>query len=111
MAEVEYRLGAPHIGLENRIRLQNPLLLTAPVIAGLTTVGSLLTVTDPTFRVGAVMGTLYYQWYRGGTPIGGATASTYTIVAADLAQRLSCRVHTFYSGYKKKYFSNVLVGT
>jgi aspartate 1-decarboxylase len=33
-----------------------------------------------------------YQWYRGGTPISGATASTYVTGASDLGAQLSVQV-------------------
>ena len=110
MSETEYRLGTPHIDQDHRIRLQNPLMLVAPVIAGTVTVSGVLTVTDPELRVGAVTDTLLYQWYRNGLPIDGETASTYTVVAADVDQRIRCLVWVVYAGFTKKWFSNALVG-
>jgi hypothetical protein len=36
--------------------------------------------------------TLSYQWLRGTTPISGATASTYTLAAADVGQAINVQV-------------------
>ena len=37
-------------------------------------------------------GTSTFRWLRGGTPIPGATASTYTLVAADSGQSITFEV-------------------
>ena len=37
-------------------------------------------------------GTIAYRWLRNGAPIGGATASTYTTVAADMGKAIQCQV-------------------
>jgi hypothetical protein len=46
-----------------------------------------------------VAATLQYQWYRGATPISGATGQSYTPVAADAAQHVWVRVTGSYGGY------------
>ena len=38
------------------------------------------------------LGEIYYQWNRGGTPINGATSSTYTLVAADVGHTITVTV-------------------
>ena len=45
--------------------------------------------------------TLTHQWYRGSTPITGATALTYTLVRADAGQRLTVRTTGTKKGYTK----------
>ena len=39
-----------------------------------------------------IMGTLSYQWNRGGTPIPGEIQSTYTVVQADIGQTITVTV-------------------
>jgi len=61
-----------------------------PSLTGSTRVGSVLTAhagtTSPAHPA------LAYQWYRGSTPISGATASTYRSTDADLGSRISARI-------------------
>lgn len=109
MAETEYRLGTPHIGQENRIRLQNPLLLTSPAVTGTLSLGQTLTCALGTYRVGAVVTGEVFQWYRNGLPISGATANTRVIAAADINQRIRCRVSVNRSGFWKRWFSNTVI--
>jgi prepilin-type N-terminal cleavage/methylation domain-containing protein len=59
--------------------ITTPLTAIAP-ITGTTTVGSVLTAGART----PAAATVSYQWKRDGVSIAGATASTYTLVAADL---------------------------
>ena len=62
----------------------------APVISGLTTVGSTLTSTTGTWTYSP---TAYaYQWKRNGTNIGSATASTYLLVSTDAGTSITCAV-------------------
>jgi hypothetical protein len=68
-----------------------PVNTVAPVISGSTTLGSVLTTTDGTWTGTATI-TFSYQWKRGGISIGGATASTYTLVAADSSANIICEV-------------------
>jgi hypothetical protein len=109
MSETEYRLGAPHIDQDNRIRLQSPLLLTAPAVTGTLSLGQTLTCALGTYRVGAVVSGEVFRWYRNGLPIAGATATTYVIAAADINQRIRCRVSVNYAGFWKRWFSNTVI--
>jgi hypothetical protein len=63
----------------------------ANVNGGITSaeVGTLLTCGNANFRGSP---TLAYQWLRDGTEVGGATASTYTPVEADVGGSLQCRI-------------------
>lgn len=78
---VHYRLGANLV----------PVNTVAPVASGSTTIGSVVTTTNGTWT-DAGSPTFTYQWKRNGTPIGGATSSTYTLVAADDAATILCTV-------------------
>jgi hypothetical protein len=62
-----------------------------PVISGTANVGQTLSVTDGTWA-GSASRTFSYQWTRDGSDISGATASTYTLVAADDETDLGCTV-------------------
>ena len=68
-----------------------PVNTVAPVVSGTATVGELLSTTDGTWT-GAPPITFTYQWQRNGSNIGSATASTYTLVAADAGNPIRCVV-------------------
>jgi hypothetical protein len=68
-----------------------PSNLTAPVISGTTTLGSTLTTTDGTWS-GTPTPTFTYQWYRGASPISGATSTTYVTTLADSTANITCQV-------------------
>jgi hypothetical protein len=68
-----------------------PVNTVAPVISGSTTLGSVLSTTNGTWTGTATI-TFSYQWKRGGVSIGGATSSTYTLVAADSSANITCEV-------------------
>jgi hypothetical protein len=63
----------------------------APVISGSSDIGSVLSTTDGTWS-GTIPITYTYQWKRNGVSILGATASTYTLVAADYNLPITCEV-------------------
>lgn len=68
-----------------------PVNTVAPAITGTNSVGSVLTCSQGTWTyLGDI--TYAYQWRRGGSPIGGATASTYTLVTADEGNTVDCVV-------------------
>jgi len=68
-----------------------PVNTVAPVVSGTATVGQTLTTTNGTWT-GAPAPTFTYQWQRTGVDIGGATSSTYVLVAADYANTIRCVV-------------------
>ncbi len=63
-----------------------PVNTTAPLVTGTTALSCTMGnwTNAPTSYA--------YQWLRGGTAIGGATANTYTVVGADSGTNVSCRV-------------------
>jgi hypothetical protein len=68
-----------------------PVNTAAPAVTGTATTGSTLTSTTGTWTGTATI-TYAYQWKRGGTNITGATASTYVLQVADVAQAIKCSV-------------------
>lgn len=69
-----------------------PLNLTGPSIAGTLAVGRTLAARAGSWRPAAVTFTHTYQWFRGTTPIAGATGRQYVVRAADLGKRLAVEV-------------------
>ncbi|MDD5350155.1 MAG: hypothetical protein PHQ12_08085, partial [Chthoniobacteraceae bacterium] len=72
--------------------LTPPTNTLAPSItpAGTLNVGDTLSLTSGTWTGYGY--TISYQWKRAGAAIVGATASTYTLVAADAGQTITCSV-------------------
>jgi hypothetical protein len=60
-----------------------------PAISGIAQVGQVLTVWP---GVWAPFGTFTYVWKNEGVAIGGATASTYTLVIGDIGDNITCTV-------------------
>ncbi|MBO0983341.1 hypothetical protein [Rathayibacter sp. SD072] len=77
----------------------NGAVLTGPIptITGTATVGQKLTAVPGTWAPAPV--TLAYQWKRAGVAISGATASTYTLVAADAGAAITVSVTGTKTGY------------
>ena len=73
-----------------------PVNTVVPTITGTAQVGQTLTATNGTWTNGTTSFT--YQWNRAGTPIGGATASTYVPVAGDIGNTLTVSVVARNSG-------------
>ena len=62
----------------------------APAATGILRVGRRLTCTMGTWsNAGAV--TIGFRWYRGSTPIAGASKQRYRLTAADRGKRVSCK--------------------
>lgn len=53
--------------------------------------------------------TFSYQWLRGATAIGGATAATYTVTVADEGEALQCLVSATTSGATTDALSDALI--
>lgn len=68
-----------------------PVNTVAPAVTGTAIEGYTLTTDDGTWTGDATI-VYTYQWNRGGTPIGGATANTHVLVAADEGQNVTCTV-------------------
>jgi hypothetical protein len=71
-------------------QILTPVNTAAPVASGTGTVGQTLTTTNGTWNYAPTSYT--YQWYRSGSPISGANASTYVLVAADSGKSVGCAV-------------------
>jgi hypothetical protein len=78
----------------------------APVISGTPLVGEVLTTTDGTWD-GIPTPTFAYQWKRGVTNVG-TNATTYTLVAADAGQSITCVVTATNAGGSANATSNAL---
>lgn len=69
---------------------QTPANTVAPALTGTAQVGSTLTITNGTWS-GSPIPTYARQWKRGASDVGTG-ASTYTIIAADAGQIMTCVV-------------------
>jgi hypothetical protein len=77
-------------GLEPPFPRVTPLNTILPAISGTVQVGQTLSATNGTWTNNPTSFT--YQWNRSGAPIGGATASTYVPVSADVGSTLTVTV-------------------
>jgi len=68
-----------------------PVNTVAPVVSGGTTYGNTLSTTTGTWT-GIPSPSYSYQWQRGGSNIGSANSSTYTLVQADVGFTIRCVV-------------------
>lgn len=62
-----------------------------PAITGTATNGSTLTASQGTWS-GVETPSFAYQWNRSGTPVSGATATTYVLSAADVGAAMTVTV-------------------
>jgi len=67
-----------------------PANTVAPAISGTPSVGQTLTCSDGTWS--SSPRTYTFQWNRDGSPIAGATSSTYPVSEADAGHSLTCTV-------------------
>ena len=81
---------------------------TAPVLSGTAAVGSTLTTTNGTWTNAPT--SYAYQWLRDGSPIAGATSSSYTLVLADAGTHVWVRVTAKRSGYLDGEATSLSVG-
>jgi hypothetical protein len=68
-----------------------PEMLEAPQVSGTAALGATLTCERGIWK-GAPPPSFTYQWFRDGTALSAATASTYTVESADVGHLLSCNV-------------------
>lgn len=68
-----------------------------PTISGTATVGQVLTAATGTWA--PTPDSYTYQWKRAGSPVSGATSSTYTLVAADAGSAMSVTVSAVKATY------------
>lgn len=68
-----------------------PVNVVSPGITGTAQVGQTLSVSNGTWT-GTTPITFTYQWQRVTTNISGATSSSYTLVAADVGNKIRCVV-------------------
>lgn len=89
-----------------------PIVVSAVNIAGTAVVGQTLTCNGGTVT-GTEPITKTYQWYRGASPIGGATNSTYTLVQADAGNtsNIKCTVTATNSAGSASADSNTVAQT
>ena len=79
-----------------------PSFLTNPVVSGIASIGEVLSVVY-SGGSGSVVTT---QWYRGASPISGATSVNYTVVLADQGEVLSAKVTLTRGGRTAVAYSN-----
>ena len=77
----------------------SPLVLILPTVSGTVAAGSTLTATQGTWDASPDVSSYAYQWFHcddalgnGCVSIGGATASTYALVQADVGKTIKVRV-------------------
>ncbi|WP_344044885.1 Ig-like domain repeat protein [Nocardioides panacihumi] len=75
----------------------SPIATTAVSVTGQFSVDGVLTATTPTWDLAGT--TTSYEWLRNGTPITGATATTYVVVGADKGYNISVRATGSLDGY------------
>jgi len=71
--------------------------ITPPAITGAPRVGTTVTATPGTWSPGSA--TLGYEWLVAGSPVPGATTSSYQPVASDAGKQLQLRVTATLAGH------------
>jgi hypothetical protein len=87
-----------------------PTNTVAPAITGTTETGETLTCSTGTWTGDPTI-TYAYLWKRGGTPIGGATTSTYLLDVLDEAENILCTVTATNGSGSVSEDSNTVVPT
>jgi hypothetical protein len=76
----------------------------APEVTGTAAKGQTLTVDPGIWTPGTVA--LIYRWSRNGVSIGGATATTYTLVKADVGKRITVTVKGVEANYLTQWVTS-----
>lgn len=84
-----------------------PTVVSTPYIYGTNTVGSTLTLVQGTYAGDAPL-TITKQWLNAGMNISGATGDTYTLVAGDAGDNISCKVTVTNAYGTLNVYSNVI---
>jgi hypothetical protein len=79
---------SPPLTVENT----TPYNVAAPKVGGTAQVGRVLTASTGSWRPTAANFSYSYRWFRGTSPVPGATAATYAVAPLDLGSRLSVEV-------------------
>lgn len=92
-----YQPNVPYGMIEIIPSLQPPTNVTAPLIVYVSgnpagTVGAIYTCQAGAWTPTTPTPTYTRQWLRNGTPIAGATGTTYTIATADIGATIQCQV-------------------
>jgi FG-GAP-like repeat/FG-GAP repeat len=82
---------------------------SAPQISGTPTVGSALTCSNGTWSNNPT--SFAHQWLRNGVALPGQTNPTYTVVEADVGQRLTCEVTATNAGGSGQRTSSAVTPT
>jgi hypothetical protein len=89
---------------------KRPIEATAPNVSGTPAVGATLTCSNGTWT-GSPAPTFTHLWLRNGSPIAGATGSSYVVQAADQGAGLACRVTATNKSGSAAAVSNTLTVT
>lgn len=97
-ATVSYRATdqAGNTSAVGTVTIKGTLALATPTISGTVKVGKTVKAKVASSTAGA---TLTYQWNRNGAPIAGATKSSYKLVKADKAKKLTVTVTATLTGF------------
>ena len=88
-------------------------IASVPVsITGSGVVDSTLTLNPPQWNMPNNLLTITYQWFRGTSPVAGATGVTYEVTSADLGKAITVKATATRPGYTTgTSTSNVITGT
>ena len=86
-----------------------PRNVSPPAVSGTPSAGSVLTTTNGTWTY-CPPASFTYQWFRDGSPIAGATSSSYTVTSDDAAAILYAQVTITTLNYEASASSNSVQG-
>lgn len=104
--QVSLRVTGQRAGYSDGVVVSEPVTVTEgevivstspPIVSGTPVAGSRLSTTPGTWSQSSARYT--YQWLRDGTPIGGATSSSYRLEPTDAGRRIGVEVTAQRTGY------------